>query len=111
MSRILLKINIFLETIKIHPQGIVGDLDIQVAVTGYKTEVLDSVGAPLPTETIAEAPEPFKDDDEDYDYDYDEDGNFVVGNSNQGIYEEVSLTLETDPAIDSIYDSIKKKGA
>ena len=98
----------YLETIKIHPHGLIGDLDVQVAVTGYKRDVLMSVGAPLPTVDIPAAPEPFQ-EEEDEDYDYDDDGNFIVTSSKSGISEEISLTLATDPEIDSIYDAKFRK--
>merc|ERR1719397_486345 len=86
------------ETVKVHPQGARGDLDIQVAIVGYNPQVLASVGVPEPKSNIATPPEPFQ-DDEDYDYDYDEEGNFVV-TTDSGIAEEISLTLETDHEID-----------
>ena len=95
----------FPETVKIHPQGSKGDLDIQVAVVGYKAEVLNSVGVSEPQSSIPAPPDPFQ--DEDYDYDYDDEGNFVVKES--GIVEEISLTLEQDPEIDSHYEILKKE--
>merc|ERR1711981_122701 len=87
------------ETVKVHPQGIGGDLDIQVAVVGYNPEVLASVGVPEPKSRLPTPPEPFQ-DDEDYDYDYDEEGNFVV-TTEGGIAEEITLTLGHDHEIDS----------
>jgi len=93
------------ETVKIHPQGSKGDLDIQVAVVGYKADVLNSVGVSEPQSSIPAPPDPFQ--DEDYDYDYDDEGNFVVKES--GIVEEISLTLEQDPEIDSHYEILKKE--
>lgn len=99
--------NLFSETVKIHPQGTKGDLDIQVAVVGYRPEVLKSVGVPTPESKFPSPPEPFK-DDEDYDYDYDEEGNFVV-NTESGISEEISLTLGPDHDIDKHYDIIRSE--
>ena len=90
------------------PNGIIGDLDIQVAVVGYNLDVLKSVGAELPSEKIPAPPEPFKEDD-DEDYDYDDEGNFIVLGSSGGggIAEEISLTLATDPQIDAQFDDLK----
>ena len=99
--------NLLSETVKIHPQGTEGDLDIQVAVVGYRPEVLKSVGVPTPESKFPSPPEPFK-DDEDYDYDYDEEGNFVV-NTESGISEEISLTLGPDHDIDQHYDIIRSE--
>ena len=106
-SPTLLTGNPFSETVKIHPQGTKGDLDIQVAVVGYRPQVLKSVGVPEPESKFPSPPEPFK-DDEDYDYDYDEEGNFVV-NSESGIAEEISLTLGPDHDIDKHYDIIRSE--
>ena len=94
----------FSESVKIHPQGAKGDLDIQVAVIGYRPEVLKSVGVTEPQSTIPAPPEPFQDEDYE-DYDYDSEGNFVV-NSHAGIVEEMSLTLTHDHEIDNLYESL-----
>ena len=99
--------NIITETVKIHPQGTKGDLDIQVAVVGYRPQVLKSVGVHQPESKLPSPPEPFK-DDEDYDYDYDEEGNFVV-TSESGIAEEISLTLGPDHDIDQHYDILRNE--
>ena len=86
-----------------HPHGIVGDLDIQVAILGYKMDVLTSAGAELPDSPVPDPGEPFS-DEEDEDYDYDDEGNFVVLGGGGGIKEDIALTLGTDPDIDSIWD-------
>ena len=92
-----------LETTKIHPHGLAGDLDIQVAILGYKTDILTSAGAELPDSPIPDPGEPFSDGD-DEDYDYDDEGNFVVLGGGGGIKEDIALTLGTDPDIDSLWD-------
>ena len=92
------------ETVTIHPNGIIGNLDIQVAVTGYNKEILESVGAPTP-EDIPAPPEPFSDDYDDYDYD--DEGNFIVSSKNNGVAEEISLTLGNDSAVDLVYDALR----
>ena len=91
------------ETIRIHPNGVVGDLDVQVAVVGYDLDVLKSVGAEVPEAGIPDPGEPFS-EPEDEDYDYDDEGNFVVLGGGGGIKEDIALTLGTDPDIDSIWD-------
>ena len=96
------------ETIRIHPNGVVGDLDVQVAVVGYDLDVLKSVGAEVPEAGIPDPGEPFS-EPEDEDYDYDDEGNFVVLSSNAGITEEISLSLGPDHFIDGIYDQEASK--
>ena len=88
---------------KIHPHGIVGDLDIQIAILGYKTDILTSAGAEVPDTPIPDPGEPFGDEDDDEDYDYDDEGNFVVLGGGGGIKEEVSLTLAMDSPIDILW--------
>ena len=80
-----------------------GDLDIQIAILGYKMDILKSVGAELPDSPIPDPGEAFG-DEEDEDYDYDDEGNFVVLGGGGGIKEDIALTLATDPDIDSIWD-------
>merc|ERR1712127_1149189 len=76
-----------------HPSGAKGDFDIQVALVGYREEVLKSVGAqtpaPLPT-----APAAFEEEeeDEDMDYDYDDNGE-PVARAGEGLAEEVQISL------------------
>jgi len=82
-----------------HPNGVKGDLDVQVAITGYKGDVLKSVGVEVAPE-MAQAPEAFEDDE---DYDYDDDGELLVS-ENHGIAEELSLTLAVDAELEAIYD-------
>ena len=74
----------------LHPTGRKGDLNIQVAVVGYREEVLASVGADMPPPLPA-PPAAFGGDD-DEDYDYDDEGEPVVGEG-EGLAEEVNLTL------------------
>ena len=99
----------FLETVRIHPHGLIGDVDIQVAIEGYDKEVLMSAGAALPTEDIPSPPEPFSEDYDDEDYDYDDDGNFIVTSKSNGIADEISLTFGTDSSIDLVYDDLRQK--
>ena len=94
---------------RIHPHGVIGDVDVQVAIVGYDKDVLESVGAEVPTEDIPSPPEPFSEDYDDEDYDYDDDGNFVVTSKNNGIAEEISLSFGTDSDIDKVYDDLRQK--
>jgi len=89
----------FKTTQVMHPNGVKGDLDVQVAITGYKADVLKSVGVEVAPE-MAQAPEAFEDDE---DYDYDDDGELLVS-ENHGIAEELSLTLAVDAELEAIYD-------
>ena len=101
----ILKIHVFIcnyfpiATQVMHPNGVKGDLDVQVAITGYKADVLKSVGVEVAPE-MAQAPEAFEDDE---DYDYDDDGELLVS-ENHGIAEELSLTLAVDAELEAIYD-------
>lgn len=86
----------------IHPNGKVGDLNIQVAVAGYRENVLTSVGAPSPP-SLPSPPAPFGEEEEDEDYDYDDEGEPLL-REGDGLSEEVELTLTTDGHIDLLYD-------
>merc|ERR1712106_711863 len=85
-----------------YPNGLKGNLDVQVAVTGYKANVLQSVGVEMPP-APASPPAAFGDDE---DYDYDDDGELIVSDDH-GIAEELSLTLGTDAEIEQIYDNLR----
>jgi hypothetical protein len=85
-----------------HPSGLKGPLDVQVAVVGYRDEVLGSVGASTPP-TLPAPPTPFQ-EDEDYDYDYDDSGEPVGRAEQGGLAEEIQLTLATDAELEALYD-------
>jgi len=85
----------------VHPNGKVGHLNIQVAVAGYRENVLASVGAPSPP-SLPSPPTPFG-EEEDEDYDYDDEGEPLL-REGEGLAEEVELTLATDGQIDLLYD-------
>jgi len=87
------------QTQMIYPGGIKGNVDVQVAITGYNAKTLESVGVDMPP-ALPSPPTAFDDME---DYDYDDDGELIV-NNDQGIAEEISLTLETDAAIEAIHD-------
>jgi len=86
----------------LHPNGIKGDLDMQVSITGYNKDILKSVGV----EEVPEIPSPPEAFEEFEDYDYDDDGEIII-NENHGIAEEISLTLAVDAELDAIYDDLK----
>ena len=90
------------DTQVMYPNGLKGNLDVQVAVTGYKANVLQSVGVEMPP-ALASPPAAFGDDE---DYDYDDDGELIVSDDH-GIAEELSLTLGTDAEIEQIYDNLR----
>ena len=79
-----------------------GPLDVQVAVVGYRAEVLASVGAATPP-ALPAPPTPFQ-EDEDYDYDYDDSGEPVARAEQGGLAEEIQLTLATDGELEALYD-------
>ena len=83
----------------IYPNGIKGDLDVQVAISGYKADVLKSVGIEVAPD-IPQPPEAFEDME---DYDYDDEGELIVSD-NHGVAEEISLTLAVDAELEMIYD-------
>ena len=85
----------------------IGDVDVQIAIVGYNKDVLESVGAEMPSEDIPSPPEPFS-EDYDEDYDYDDDGNFIVTSKSSGIAEEISLSFGTDSDIDKVYDALRQ---
>eukprot|EP00090_Calanus_glacialis_P028282 TRINITY_DN45475_c0_g1_i1.p1 TRINITY_DN45475_c0_g1~~TRINITY_DN45475_c0_g1_i1.p1 ORF type:complete len:919 (-),score=251.02 TRINITY_DN45475_c0_g1_i1:238-2994(-) len=89
----------FKNTQVIYPNGIKGDLDVQVAISGYKADVLKSVGVEVAPD-IPQPPEAFGDME---DYDYDDDGELIVSD-NHGVAEEISLTLAVDAELEMIYD-------
>jgi len=89
----------FKTTQTMHPQGIKGDIDVQVAITGYKPDVLKSVGVEVAPD-MPTPPEAFEDME---DYDYDDDGELIFSD-NHGIAEELSLTLAVDAEIEALYD-------
>jgi len=89
----------FKTTQVMHPQGIRGDIDVQVAITGYKPDVLKSVGVEVAPD-MPTPPEAFEDME---DYDYDDDGELIFSD-NHGIAEELSLTLGVDAEIEALYD-------
>merc|ERR1712032_1119650 len=74
---------------------------IQVAVAGYRENVLASVGATSPP-SLPSPPAPFG-EEEDEDYDYDDEGEPLL-REGDGLAEEVELTLATDGHIDLLYD-------
>merc|ERR1712032_77708 len=76
-------------------------LNIQVAVAGYRENVLASVGATSPP-SLPSPPAPFG-EEEDEDYDYDDEGEPLL-REGDGLAEEVELTLATDGHIDLLYD-------
>merc|ERR1712130_1010338 len=66
----------------VHPNGVRGDLDIQVSITGYRSDVLASAG-------VTQTPPPLPFGEEDYDdYDYDEETGEPITSGEVGVAEE-----------------------
>lgn len=82
------------------PSGRKGDVDVYVAITGYRKDVLEALGVVAPPDLPK--PPPF-DDDEDY-----EDEEEFVEHAH-GLAETLELTLTTDAEIEAVSDKIKSK--